>query len=878
LKNPLGDRWRDIDRIFSHALEMDVGDRAAYVHKTCGGDSDLREAVEELLDASEELGSFLETPVGGIATEVWQEFTKSIDDPAGNRIGQRVGKYRLVGEISRGGMGAVYLAERDDDQFERQVAVKILRSGMSTEEVVAHFLRERQILASLNHKNIAQLIDGGATDDGRPYLVMEYVPGTQIDEYCDALKLPVEERLRVFLDVVEAVEYAHRQLVVHRDLKPSNILVTDEGKVKLLDFGIAKILEETDAGEGNPITRPGARLMTPEYAAPEQILGERVRTETDVYALSAVLYELLTGVRPYAGEGRASVLDRVISGALPTRPSEAVREGGSDESRHSPPQDPDPLRFECRKTTPEGLAKALAGDLDAILLRGLRSRPEDRYGSVSHLREELESYLAGYPVRARGEARLYRARRFVSRHRSPVAAAAAFMVLMAGGGVGLAMQRTRVIEERDRAEEAAELAAQEALTARRVTEFLVEIFEGSDPAEQLGDTVTARFLLARGAERIDQELNDQPEVRATLLEALGTVYQSLGSFEEAKRLLENAVALRRAGPVVDAGSLAHSLGLLGEHFRNATSPELAVPLFKEALELIEGDDEELSRLGDLHVGLGNTYLMLREVDSAEVHLRSGLDGIAKTRSESDPFYRSALVGLAGLLREKGNYDESEATYLEVLEKLRTAEENHPLDIAVTLNNLGFLRRTQGDDVGAGDYYRQALAVQAGAYGRGHPNSLMVAGNLASALERVGEGEEALLVFWESVGAAEEQWPEGHWRLAQLYMQVGGVLLNLGRAQEALHPLWNAVTMAIATQGDDHAWTRIYLGWYGAALALSGQEEEAAGRFEQSLLSLGAYDQLRDDRQSLGRLRALIDHLDRFGLTDESARYRALIEG
>ncbi|MCJ7826967.1 MAG: protein kinase, partial [Demequinaceae bacterium] len=789
------------------------------------------------------LGTFLETPAQLITANFLERISHPYSEGDDPYIGQRIGAYRVVREIDRGGMGTVYLAERDDEHFDRKVAIKILRTDRDAKDIISHFVAERQILASLNHKSIAQLIDGGATDDGRPYIVMEYVDGMPIDRYCDSLELPVIERLQLFLQAAEAVEHAHRHLVVHRDFKPSNVLVTIDGKVKLLDFGIAKLLDDGDLGAARVETRPGARLLTPEYAAPEQILGERVRTETDVYALAAVLYELLTGIRPYAGHARGSVLERVIAGGLPTRPSAVVLTESPSDPKGEPKQD----RFKARRTGPEALARTLSGDLDAILLQGLMSRPEDRYSSVRELREDIERHLAGYPVTARGDARVYRARRFVWRHWAAVAAATAFLTLLAGSAIGLAVQRAAIVVERDRAEREVE-------TARQLTTFLTEIFQSSDPGEQLGDTVTAGFLLERSTERVRTELADQPEIRAELLETLGSVYTSLGSYDEAREILEDAVQLRRDAPQPDPASLARGLVLLGELLVGERSFELSLDPFREASALLGADEggKDLT-LGRAEEGLGDAFLMLREIDSAEVYLARAAERYRQSEGPPTRSYLGVLIGLAGIARENGDFEESERLYGQVLELDKEGKTLDRRTVAVTLNNLGFLRRTQGDDRGAADYYRRALDLHSSLYGRAHPTSLMMAGNLAWRLQELGDLEGSIEVLRISVEASEEEWPEGHWRLADQYFGFGAELLAAGRFSEAVDQLRLSLTMGVGTLGEGHSWVRIWLGWYAMGLSLASREEEATGQFEQSWSSLAHYDGLREDLQAVSRL-------------------------
>ncbi len=411
-------------------------------------------------------------------------------------------------------MGEVWEAERADGQFEQIVALKLVKRGMDSEEVLRRFLRERQILARLEHPNIARLLDGGLAPDGRPYLVLERVDGEPIVAWCRAQRCDLAARVRLVIAVAEAVDLAHRNLVVHRDLKPSNLLVDATGTVKLLDFGIAKILASDP--EGGASTRLEDRALTPAYAAPEQILGRPATTSTDVYSLGVVLYELLTGRLPHVRATTSHLgLAQEVERETLTRPSRVVAEAGD----------------------PRG-ARALAGDLDTIVVKALAREPERRYGSISAFADDLRRYLDGRPVRARPDSGLYRARKFVARHRLAVAAAALVVAALVAG-LSIALWQAR------RAEQAARLAQAQASRAEQVRAFLVSIFEAADPARARGETVEARTLLDEGARRIDAELAKEPELHAELLELLAGLYRKLGELERAKSLAERAFAEHR---------------------------------------------------------------------------------------------------------------------------------------------------------------------------------------------------------------------------------------------------------------------------------------------------------------------------------------------
>lgn len=872
----LWDRWEEIDHLLERALDEPPGEQDAFLEAQCGDDPELLRTIRELARLSREPDGEGMSPGPEILRAVFLDVGDEEPESSDAFLGARVGPYRLARVLGVGGMGAVYLGERADGAFERQVAVKLLRGELNTRGVLKRFRLERQILASLSHAAIAQMIDGGVTEDGHPALIMEYVEGVPIDQYADEKRLGIEGRIRLILRVAEAVEYAHRHMVVHRDLKPSNILVTREGVVKLLDFGVAKILEESEGGEeeAGAVTRAEARFVTPEYAAPEQLLGEGVSTQTDVYALGGLLYELLTGTRPYSRRGSESVLERMIRNAEPTAPSAAVfpagshgEEGGTDRTS--------PLKGlpGVPGTSPETLRRRLSGDLDAILLRALQTRPEARYESVAAMRDDLERHLTGYPVLARGDAALYRARRFVRRHRGTVATASAAFLLAVGSALGLALQRGAVLEEQRRAELAADAAAREAETARQVTAFLVGLFKGNDPYEARGDTLSVRSLLHRGAQRIETELADQPAIRAELLEALGQVYANLGAFEESVPLLRQGVDLRRDS-IRGQPDLTRSLLRLAQALRTGREFQSSVEVFREAIdEAAESGESRI--LAEARIGLGSAFLMMERLDSAEVELRRGIDGLGELHATGDLVYLNGLVELAGLVRRRGDLATAEGLYRQVIEIQR----QHPLmdasGFATALNNLAVLRRMQGDLEESQELYGEAYDSLEHLLGPGHPTALLISGNLATLLDQLGDVEGSLTIYRERVEAARERWPEGHWRTAEALMNLGAELVKVGRADEAVDPLGEALDLAMVQIGPRHSWTNVYRGWLGAAAALAGRKPEAEQLFAWSLEGLSQYEELSGDRQVKGMLRALVEVMEERGLTEEADRYRSL---
>ncbi len=433
----------------------------------------------------------------------------------------------MEAKLGEGGMSTVYLAVRADDAYQQKVALKVLAYGADRSDLSARFRAERQILASLDHPGIARLLDGGTTDDGRPYLVMEYIEGAPLDQYCDQHRLGLDARVDLFRQVCAAVQYAHQNLVVHRDIKPSNILVTADGVPRLLDFGIAKLLEGAELPGAIEATMTGQRLMTPQYASPEQVEGGAITTATDVYSLGVLLYVLLTGHLPYRLPGTSSdALQRAVVEQDPERPSTAVgratREGSPRPSERAAGEGPTQEALsEARGLRPPQLRRKLRGDLDNIVLMALRKEPERRYASVALLSEDLRRYREQLPVAAQPDTLGYRARKFVGRHKAGVGAAAVGLAMILGLAATMTVQAVRLARQRD------EIRA-ERDKALKLTGFLEQVFAGSDPSEARGETLTAREILDKGAARAMAELEDQPETQAALALVIGKVYQSLG--------------------------------------------------------------------------------------------------------------------------------------------------------------------------------------------------------------------------------------------------------------------------------------------------------------------------------------------------------------
>jgi serine/threonine-protein kinase len=731
--NPGTDRWSEIDRLLDQALDVAPGDRAGWLDQVCAGDAALRDRLEALLRADAAAQRFLELDAPRYAAPLLADVDA---ESPGESL---VGSYRLVRELARGGMGVVYLAERADGLFEQRVALKLIKRGMDSDEIHRRFLAERQILARLTHPHIARLLDGGISAQGQPYFALEYVDGETITAHAQERSLGIDERLRLFLDACDAVRYAHQNLVVHRDLKPSNILVTADGEVKLLDFGIAKLLDPGVAGDTG-LTETGVRVMTPDYGAPEQLMGRPVTTATDVYALGAVLYELLSGRRAHRFEHRTPVdIERVVCQIEPDPPSQVA---------------------------PEARRRRLRGDLDVIVLTAMRKEPERRYQTVEQLAGDIRRHLDGLPVAARRDTRRYRAAKFVGRHRLGFAASAAVVLALVAGLAGTVWQGLRAAER-------ARIATAEAAKHQAVRDFLVDLFQASDPEHSQGRDVTARELLDQSRHGMDSTLAGQPAIRAELLTVLGTVHRSLGLYAPADTLLGQAVAL--------TGSLPGDV-----------DAELATRLTEWATILLERDEHE------------RADSLLRE---ALARLR---------RSHPDDPRASGPLRMLGLVEvSKGNHKRGVTFIREALTLDLRHHGERSREVGRDLTLLGQAWLDALDLPGADSAFRAALAVHRELLPADHPAVLSSLGYLAEVRAAQADPQGAEPLLREVLAARRRVFPAGHPEMAHALSELGHVVRAQGRYEEAESIFVQAVGMYRSVLGPEHELTMRCLADLGA---------------------------------------------------------------
>ncbi len=855
------ERWQQIETLFAAALEQPAGARQQFVAEACRDDEELEREVTSLLTSADSAGDYFVDLADRAGVP-------SVDAASPDRLaGKRIGNYRLVQLIGRGGMGAVYLAERNDRQFEMQTALKLLPVGLESEDARLRFLSERQILARLKHPSIAQLLDGGVTDDGTPYYVMEHVEGSPIDEYCDGRGLTVNRRLEIFLSVCEAVLHAHRNLIVHRDLKPANILVTEQGQVKLLDFGIARVLDpDQDGGTGLTQTRR-ARPMTMAYASPEQVRGEIVTTASDVYALGILLYKLLAGRHPYRLPFTSPTdAERIICREKPLPPSAATRQVAAAQAGVEGSLAPN-LAARSRRLSDRKLARELSGDLDTIVMMALRKEPERRYASVAQFADDIHRYLAGLPVSAQRDTLRYRASRFVSRNKVPVTVAAVFAaMLVALVAISLRFAVTTATQSR--------AIALEAETTAQVATFLVDLFKTADPVEGLGDTVRVRTVLDRGTERVDEVLVAQPEVRARMLDVIGRVYVNLGLYDAALDLHRRSVDLQRHLHGDSHPEVASSLEQLALTQRLRRNFEAAEPLYTEALDIRRRVNDDPAHVADALQGLALTLRDLGRADSAEALIREVLDLRTKTFGAAHFQTVAARHDLAFVLRAKGDLDTAEATYLSVIPQLRMHGDSGRRLLGSAFNNLAFLYSRKQQPAEAERWYREALPLER--VSGSEPNLVTLLNNLAGVLHVQGKDAEAEAVLKERLTICQEHWPSGDWRIGEAHAALRNLFLMVGDTVKAEPFARRTAEIYETALGADHGWTAHARAVLGTCLTAFGQFTEA------ERLLLDGYGTLQtrsglEDRYTQDVLTRLVTLYRAWGRDDLAERYQASLQ-
>ena len=807
-------RWKNTEAEFDAFFDLSESKKKERLETLREESPQLYEDLKNLLELAENSQNFLEEGRDKYLNTLFKDLAaESAPETEEDFVPRKVGRYKLLKPIGRGGMGNVYLAERVDGLFERKTAIKFVRTELNNREVKKRFNREKKIQASLDHPSIARLYDASTDEHGVPFLVMEYVDGHPITTYSNENQLSVKQRVELFISVCQAVQYAHQNLIIHRDLKPSNIMVNPEGECKLLDFGIAKLLDQS--GDLPELTRSGQQYFSMKYAAPEQIQNRPVNTLTDVYSLGVLLYQLLTGSLPYTiteqttyGEFERKICDEPVP-----KPSSIIRKS-------------------------KDLYKQLQGDMDNIILKALEKSPDRRYRSAEALADDLKRYLHNLPVSARPVGVVYRSRKFIQRNKKISSFATVLLIMILSG---LYYHTTEISEERDIAEIQRDLAELEAAKTARVSEFVVSLFEQSDPYSSSGKELTVGNILAQGRDRIET-LDEAPLVQAEMYMVLARVYRSLAEHETAQNLSGQALTLLENQALPDSVSLASawtmraytlsSLGRYGEAeeaHRQAlelTSPENK-PVMAERLNNLGLAVFSLGRLGESQELLEEALNLRRAELSESAELAASLNNLALVlaaqdkRKEAEPLYRSALemrqsvlgnehptttysmTNLATLLDQMNHLEEAEAGYREALRLRRNIfGDDHPA-VASVLYQIGWLQSRRGQLDQARVHLEEALEIRSRVLGADHPSTAVILNAVAVVATDMGEVDQAEQWLRRALSIYRSVFGDSHHDIALVIGNLGKTMQVKGNFNEAERLLLQALEMNRRELGMEH---------------------------------------------------------------------------
>ena len=824
--------------ILEEVLSLPEARWPAYLAEVCEGDPQMRQAVEARIAGDWE-APFSNRP-----------FAEKQDFPPLQQ-GTRLGEYTIVRKLGHGGMGTVYLAQHP---YQKEVALKILKRGMDTDHFLARFHRERTILAELKHPNIARLLDAGATADGLPYFVMEYLDGMDIRDYVHQHQCTIKACIKLFLKVCAAVSFAHQNLVVHRDLKPSNILVSGDGAPKLLDFGIAKLLQHDDSAPSSK-TATHLRLMTPEYASPEQLRGQTHATSSDIYSLGVLLFELLTGRRPFTTkEAQGKSFEKLVCGRPAPKPSEVLTD--SDFECIPAPATPHLARSISKKRR-----KQLKGDLDTILLKALRKEPNRRYSSVDHLAEDLQRYLNGLPVKARKDTFFYRSSKFVRRHKLGLVSSLILALLPLTFATARLMERQETIIQKN-------LAMRERDKWERTTQFLMHLFELSDPLKNQGASITARELLDRAAAQLDGDLEAEFQVRADFMTTIGKVYIHLGQYEAAQEILEKSLKIQKADPELNPLDMVPALQALGQVHLKTWTCETGLAFLEQAKALQSTDSRiPVLELAKTNMLLAQAYTNLSRFPEAEALARDVLALREKTFGLDHPQVAEVLETLSVIVGAQGRHRESETIMRrDMAIREKAYGKDHP-ELLATLNNLAMYLKKAGDYNEAEILFKRAIGIMEHHYQPDHPDLAFAYYGLASNYGAQGRFEEAAPLYEKAVAIAEKTLKPDALVYTLYLNNWGNVLRGLKQYDRAEALIRKALAIRVETMGSNSPWVGNSRDHLGQVLREKGQLGEAERQFT---MALATFEKLNKQEHSfaisichhLGELQVDLGQFDR----------------
>ncbi|MEX0660623.1 MAG: serine/threonine-protein kinase [Balneolaceae bacterium] len=815
--------WRQILSIVDKALDLAPANRKSFVDEECKNNPLLRDEVHKFLDSIDTSEVFWDSMLES-SNALVNELTSSGSDfdklmPLSPL--KQAGSYKVVKLIARGGMSDVYLGERSDGQFQRQAVIKILRKELVSNNHIKLFFAEREILSSLEHSNIARLYDAGIEDD-RPYFIMEYVEGKPITEFCRENNCSFESKIELFKQVSSAINYAHRNLIVHRDLKPDNIFVKPDGTVKILDFGIAKVIDE-EISEVDT----GPRLMSIQYAAPEQVTHNKITTSTDVYALGLLLYELLTGFKPFNLEGKKLTdVELIIQYENPVKPS---------------------LRI-----SNSTLLKKIKGDWDAIILTSLKKEPEHRYSSVDKLLFDISCYESQIPIRARKHSLSYVSSTFIARRKKEITIFAVLFITITGM---LAIHYSEIQKQKNIALEGQE-------QAEFVTDFMVDLFNSASPRLNMGDTLTVYDLLEKGGSKIDT-LDENFSAKPNLLMAVASSHTNLGNYRESIDFYEQAYEIVTS---TNKNSLEHSevAIAMGKMYSTFRVFDRAAEYFEEAYKIIEerGETNISEKIHDMNISYANVMSELGESDKSIDLLEESLEYYNRFDGGQDKLY-SIKLNLAKTYRHNLDYEKSESLYRELIAEIDQFETSRESGPYVIYNNLAYLLKIQGKTEESIEYYNNAYDSYAAVYGEDHPNALMILNNLSAAYLYLNNHPMAETILKETLQLVMERYDENHWRVGTAHNTLGIFYLKRESFEQAEDMFEKATNIYIDVLGD-HSWTAISATYLAFCQTKNGQDGDQLFQNAYTVFESHKGDFNHDEKNKLD---GLIDNIRQNAGTD-----------
>ncbi len=856
------DLWARVKDIFINAVALQGDKREEYIEKTCGSNDELKGEVISLLTSFKSSGAFLDNPDIDLNFAVPQE-----KDPYLNK---KIDAYKIVSVIAEGGMGRVYLGERADSAFSQRVAVKLIKYFNQSSYLLQRFHNERQTLANLNHPYIAKLLDGGSTDEGVPYFIMEYIDGVPLNEYCDANSLSIDDRLLLFQKICSAVNYAHKNLVVHRDLKPSNILITGDGNPKLLDFGISKILKDDNTPDLSDYTVTQVWNLTPDYASPEQIKGEKITTATDIYSLGVLLYKILTGHHPYNIRSYLPAdITKIVCETNPEKPSTIIRtvENIKSAGGHEIIISPETIG-KARKENIVKLSKTLSGDLDNIILKAIRKEPERRYSSIEQFSEDIRRYLDGLPVIARNDTLSYRTSKFVRRHKFGVAAFLIIIILFIAGFIGITWQADIAAKQRDK-------ARIETAKTEKINTFLQNMLSSADP-ENSGKDVKVVEVLKKAEKKLDNDLTDQPEINASLRTTIGITLENLGLYDESIIQLKKALETRKKIYGERNEETARSIENLALAVHYKGDYHQAEMLYLKSVKIYEALDSVMNpSYAEALNDLGTLYMDIGKYDSAMTNFKSALNIYTKMLGENNSLIASTLNNMALTSDYEGDLVSAENNYKKALAIDSKLLGNDNYELAHLFNNLAFVLLEKEKYEEALSYFQKSLTIRENKLGKNHPQCILALFNLGCTYSYLNHNGRSIQYIDSALALWSRSLPPDHPLIGSAYYWKGKVLNNENKPDDAITVLRKSLKIRMKKGNENKYYTARTECELGRSLMLTGNYKKAESLI---LKNLGILKSIyKDDNQQIREVNEILVSLYlNSGQPQKAEQYKALI--